>query len=98
MIPNRLSRRLLGLLLTSRQNDEIIDFMDVCEACAARPYAVLKTLHALGAAGLVDPVRLLLTFEGLAVASALCSPPQPAPLEPTQDHAGGSRGLARCAA
>jgi hypothetical protein len=83
MIPSRLSRRLLRLLLTSRQNDEIITFMDACEACAARPYAVLKALHALGSAGLVDPVRLRLTFEGLAVASALATPP-----EPTQERGG----------
>jgi hypothetical protein len=94
MIPHRLSRRLLRLLLTSRQNDEIIDFMDLCEAAAARPYAVLKALHALGAAGLVDAARLRLTFEGLAVASALVRQPTG---EPTQDPA-GCPGPARCAA
>lgn len=77
MITSRLSRRLLRLLLSSRQNDEIITFMDVCETCCARPYAVLKALQALGSAGLVEPVRMTLTFEGLAVASALAfaSPP-----------------------
>lgn len=92
MIQNRLSRRLLRLLLTSRQNDEIIDFMDACEACAARPYAVLKALHELAAAGLVEAARLRLTFEGLAVASALATP-----REPTQEPTGCAR-LARCAA
>lgn len=92
MIPNRLSRRLLRLLLTSRQNDEIIDFMDVCEACAARPYAVLSALHALTSAGLVESGRLRLTFEGLAVASALAMPSQP-----TNQPARTPR-LSRCAA
>jgi hypothetical protein len=92
MIPNRLSRRLLRLLLNSRQNDEIIDFMDVCEDCAARPYAVLKALHALASAGLVESGRLRLTLEGLAVASALASPTEPRP-QPV-----GSPRLARRAA
>jgi hypothetical protein len=96
MIPSRLSRRLLRLLLTSRQNDEIIDFMDLCEAAAARPYTVLKALQGLGAAGLVDAARLRLTFEGLAVASALVTPGRPTG-EPTQDPA-GCPGPARCAA
>jgi hypothetical protein len=94
MIHNRLSRRLLRLLLSSRQNDEIIDFMDVCRACRARPYAVLKALNAMGAAGLVEPGRLRLTFAGLAVASALA-----APTEPTR-RPEATRGLrlVRCAA
>jgi hypothetical protein len=82
MIPSRLSRRLLRLLLSSRQNDVIIDFMDMCEACCARPYAVLKALQALGSAGLVEPSRLRLTFEGLAVASALAFPVQPDAVQP----------------
>jgi hypothetical protein len=94
MIQSRLSRRLLRLLLCSRQNDEIIDFMDVCEACAARPYVVLKALQELGAAGLVEPARLRLTFEGLAVASALAFPTEPT----DQPEASRSLRLARCAA
>lgn len=106
MIPNRLSRRLLRLLLNSRQNDEIIDFMDACEACAARPYALLKVLHSLSAAGLVESGRLRLTLEGLAVASALALPtevgphpasPHPASPQPARPHSARLR-LARRAA
>jgi hypothetical protein len=91
MIHNRLSRRLLRLLLSSRQNDEIIDFMDVCKACRARPYAVLKALNTLGSAGLVEPGRLRLTFAGLAVASALAAPAE-------RPEATRGLRLVRCAA
>jgi hypothetical protein len=97
MIPNRLSRRLIEVLFIRRQNDEIIDFMDLCTGAQARPYAVLKALQSLADAGLVNQRRLRLTLEGLALASALLGPaaesrgaaPEPAPPLP---------GLARCAA
>ncbi len=101
MNPQRLPRRVLRLLLSSRQKDEAIDFMDLCWACAARPYAVLRALRSLAAAGLVDPIRLRLTFQGLAVASALCAAPRgggargaPARTQPP----GAGPGSARCAA
>jgi hypothetical protein len=95
MIPHRLSRRLLHLLFVRRQNDEIIDFMDLCTGTRARPYAVLRALQALGAAGLVDPQRLRLTLSGLAVASALVRPAARAEAWAREQQA---PRLARCAA
>jgi hypothetical protein len=96
MIPNRLSRRLLKLLFVRRQNDEIINFIELCTASRARPYAVLRSLQALGHAGLVDPRRLRLTLAGLAVASALVRPAAGAEERPREWQQ--APGLARCAA
>jgi hypothetical protein len=96
MIPSRLCRRLLACLFTWRQNGEVVDFMDLCSAVRARPYAVLKALRALGHAGLVDPHRLGLTLEGLAVAAALVRPAARA--EQRAREAQQAPGLARCAA
>jgi hypothetical protein len=79
-----------------RQHNEIIDFMDLCTAVRARPYAVLKALRSLGHAGLVDPHRLGLTLEGLAVAAALVRPAARA--EQRARAAQQAPGLARCAA
>jgi L-amino acid N-acyltransferase YncA len=95
MMPNRLSRRLLSVLFVRRQNDEIIDFMDLCAGTRARPYAVLKALQALAGAGLVDPHRLRLTLSGLAVASALVRPTARAEAQAREQQA---PRLARCAA
>jgi len=95
MIPNRLSRRLLHVLFVRRQNDEVIDFMDLCIGTRARPHAVLQALQALGAAGLVDPRRLRLTLSGLAVASALVRPAARAEALAREQQA---PRLARCAA
>jgi len=96
MIPSRLSRRLLACLFVWRQNDEIVDFMDLCAAVRARPYGVLKALRALGQAGLVDPRRLRLTLDGLAVAAALVRPAARA--EERAREAQQAPGFARCAA
>ncbi|MEO8180151.1 MAG: hypothetical protein ABI895_15050 [Deltaproteobacteria bacterium] len=96
MTPHRLSRRLLHLLFVRRQNDEIIDFMDLCTASRARPYAVLRALQALGSAGLVDPRRLRLTLSGLAVASVLVRPTAGAEVRAREPQL--LPGLARCAA
>jgi hypothetical protein len=79
-----------------RQNNEIVDFMDLCTAVRSRPYTVLKTLRTLGQAGLVDPQRLRLTLDGLAVAAALVRPAARA--EARARAAQQSPGLARCAA
>jgi hypothetical protein len=96
MIPSRVSRRLLACLFIWRQNNEIIDFMDLCTAVRARPYAVLKTLRALGEAGLVDPHRLRLTLEGLTVAASLVRPAARAEERAREQQQ--APGLARCAA
>jgi hypothetical protein len=96
MIQNRLSRRLLKLLFVSCQRDESIDFMDLCAGCRARPYALLRALHALADGGLVDPRRLRLTLAGLAVASALVRPVARA--EERARELQQAPGLARCAA
>ena len=96
MIPSRLSRRLLAYLFIRLQNNEIIDFMDLCTAVRARPYAVLKALRALDTAGLVDARRLRLTLDGLAVAAALVRPAARA--EACAREVQQAPGLARCAA
>ena len=96
MIPSRLSRRLVACLFIWHQNNEVIDFMDLCTAARARPYAALKTLRALGEAGLVDPHRLRLTLEGLAVAAALVRPAARAEQRAREQQL--APGLARCAA
>jgi len=98
MTPTHLSRRLLKLLFVRRQNDEIIDFMDLCTGTRARPYSVLRALSALGSAGLVDPHRLRLTLSGLAVATALVRPAAGAAGAAVPTHEQLLPGLARCAA
>ena len=90
----RLCLRLLQVLFVRRQNNEIIDLMDLCAGTGARPHAVLKALQALADAGLVQPRRLRLTLSGLAVASALVSPTTSA-VAPACEQA---PGRARCAA
>jgi hypothetical protein len=78
------------------QNDESIDFIDLCEGVGSRPYSVLKALGSLGRAGLVDPRRLRLTLDGLAVAAAIARPAARAAASPREpQHA---PGVARCAA
>ena len=96
MIPSRLSRRLISCLFVWRQNNQVIDFMDLCTAVRARPYAALKALRDLGQAGLVDPRRLRLTLEGLTVAAALVRPAARAEERAREQQQ--APGLARCAA
>ena len=96
MIPSRLCRRLLACLVIWRQNNEIVDFMDLCTALRARPHAVLKALRDLGQAGLVDAHRLRLTLDGLAVAAALVRPAARAEARAREQQQ--APGLARCAA
>lgn len=96
MIPSRVSRRLLACLFIWRQNNEVVDFMDLCTAVRARPYAALKALRSLGEAGLVEPGRLRLTLEGLTVAAALVRPAARAEERAREQQQ--APGLARCAA
>jgi hypothetical protein len=81
MIPSRLPRRLLTTLFVRSQNNDCIDLLVLSERAGASPYAVLRALAALEAAGLVDARRLRLTLSGLALASALVGPRAEAPGE-----------------
>ena len=81
MIPSRLPRRLLTTLFVRSQNNDYIDLLVLSERAGASPYAALRALAALEAAGLVDAHRLRLTLSGLALASALVGPRVEAPGE-----------------
>jgi hypothetical protein len=74
----------------------VVDFLGLCSDSRGRPLAVLRALHALGEAGLVDPRRLRLTLSGLAVAAALVRPTAGA--EQPSRELKQAPGLARCAA
>jgi hypothetical protein len=69
------ARRLLQALFEMKQANEIIELIGVCQRAEVNLYTGLATLQKLGRAGFVDPIRLRLTFEGLAVASSLREAP-----------------------
>jgi hypothetical protein len=71
MTSSSVARRLLVALFQMKQCNEIIELIGVCRRADVSVYSGLSNLQALGRAGLVDPRRLRLTLEGLAVAASL---------------------------
>lgn len=65
------SRRLLVSLFEMSQSNEIIELIGLCQRADVNLYSGLSLLDRLGRAGLLDPRKLRLTLEGLAVCSSL---------------------------
>jgi hypothetical protein len=71
----RLCARIAKELFRRAQANETTDIFDLARACDTSLFAALKAVDRMGREGLMDPRRLRLTLEGLALVTAFSREP-----------------------